>query len=242
MMTRDTRLTLIAFAAMTLAVTVNLTFFQGQRRPGGVETSAIAQTPFGRGGTVEQAIAGSSAAEQAPPPAEAPPQGVAEQIKPMTSALPPVSQGMNRFDIVRAIQRSLGERGYDPGKPDGVVGLVTRAAIMAWEYDNARSLTAEPTEQLMADIVTKAQATAASARGAMPEVKTSEAASVVRSVGQWLAALGYPLQKTESTFTEAMSRAIRDYEASQKMPETGRISAPLVARLSRAAQSKQAAR
>ena len=40
----------------------------------------------------------------------------------------------------------------------------------------------------------------------------------------------------------ALQRAIRDFEASQKLPETGRISAPLVARLSRAGQAKQAAR
>ena len=60
------------------------------------------------------------------------------------------------FETVRAIQRELNLRGYEVGTPDGKRGLVTEAAIMAFEYDHAMALTGEPTEALLMQILMEA--------------------------------------------------------------------------------------
>lgn len=153
------------------------------------------------------------------------------------AAAPAPVPAVSRLEMSRAIQRGLGALGYEPGQPDGIVGLMTRAAIMAYEADSGLALTGEPSEALMRRLALGPSAPIVTRKGAI-EVRNAEAAAIVKSVGQWLAALGYPLQKNEITMSAALVRAIRDFEASQKLPETGRISAPLVARLSRAGQGK----
>ena len=59
----------------------------------------------------------------------------------------------NSAEIIRGIQRELNGRGYDAGPPDGVVGLITRAAIMAYEHDYGLPLTATPSQDLLSRIV-----------------------------------------------------------------------------------------
>jgi peptidoglycan hydrolase-like protein with peptidoglycan-binding domain len=135
-------------------------------------------------------------------------------------------------ETIRAIQRELQARGYEPGPADGVPGLVTRAAIMAFEHDNALPLSGAADEALLkAVLLGGAHAggtTAASAAG-------PHAVHVTRSVQQWLASLGYRPGPADGRIKEETSRAIRAFEVDQKMTATGRVSGPLVARLARAA-------
>jgi Putative peptidoglycan binding domain len=56
-------------------------------------------------------------------------------------------------ETIRAIQRELMARGYETGGQDGVTGLVTRAAILAFEHDHGLALSAEPTDDLLRAIV-----------------------------------------------------------------------------------------
>lgn len=236
-MTRETRIGLFAFAALGLTVSCNLFFLQGRRISNSVETSAILKPAT----IAEFSDQGANATPADVQPAKtliiSPPQPA---VRPLPVAIaPPLS--VSRNDMVRAIQNGLGAQGYEPGTPDGIMGLMTRAAIMAYEADNGLPLTAEPSEDLMRRFEPGAKV-APSARKGAPEVKTLEAATLIRNVGTWLQAIGYPVTKNETSMSVAMVRAIRDYEASQKMRETGRISAPLVARLSRAGQPKTATR
>jgi peptidoglycan hydrolase-like protein with peptidoglycan-binding domain len=216
-----------AFFILGAAVAANLFFFQEKRRVSPVVTAALT-SKLTQDGLPSHDYArdtpivlrpGAANATQAPPEV----QSIAR-----TNSEP----AMSRAEIVRGIQRELNTRGYSPGSPDGVAGLVTRAAIMAYEHDNGISLTGDPTQELLGRIVL-GPAVPAVARPGKSDVKGAEAAAVVKSVAQLLAAQGYGVAKSEGGIDAALVKSIRDFEAGQKLPETGRISAPLVSRLIR---------
>lgn len=243
-MSRETRVCLLAFAGLTTAVTFNLFFLQGRRVETSVETAAIVR-PQRMAPEAPRTAADAMPAPGEAPASEATLEGVLapppQPARPLPVATAPAGN-LSRYDIVRTIQKGLAAQGYEPGLSDGLIGTMTRAAIMAYEADNGLALTAEPSEDLMR-LIERGPAAGMPARRGPAEVRTNEATALVRNVSQWLAALGYPIPKTEGVMSPALSAAIRDYEASQKMPETGRISAPLVARLSRAGAARtQAAR
>lgn len=235
-MGRETRIGLLTFAVLSLAVTCNLFFMQGRRVQTSVETSAILRpVDLQAAAPAEPAVPVTDDLAAPPVLTVTPPQPA---VRPLPVAVaPPVS--MARSEVIRVIQKALNAQGYEPGTPDGITGLMTRAAIMAYEADNGLALTAEPSEDIMRRMERGA---AAAPRKGPPDVKTLEAATLIRNVGQWLSAIGYPVSKNETSMSKALVRAIRDYEASQKMPETGRISAPLVARLARAGQGRNEGR
>jgi peptidoglycan hydrolase-like protein with peptidoglycan-binding domain len=64
---------------------------------------------------------------------------------------------------------------------------------------------------------------------------TAEAESAIRSVQTSLARLGYKPGRVNGRLTPDTARAIREFEVDQSLPESGRISGPLVARLDRLA-------
>ena len=135
-------------------------------------------------------------------------------------------------ETIRAIQRELQARGYEAGAADGVPGLVTRAAIMAYEHDNGQPLSGAADEALL-----KAVLLGGAHPGARPATAAPgpHAVQVIRAVQQWLASLGYSPGVADGQPKNETSRAIRAFELDQKMPATGRISGPLVAKLARAA-------
>ena len=137
------------------------------------------------------------------------------------------------YTTTRAVQRELESRGYVIGASDGVAGLVTRAAIMAYEYDHGLALTGEPTPYLLQTIIlgTAASETVAAAN---PRVGP-HAEQVIRTTQQSLVGLGYGPIKVDGILGETTVRAIRRFEQQQSMPQTGRISGLMVSRLARLA-------
>ena len=133
------------------------------------------------------------------------------------------------FETIRAIQRELNLRGYEVGTTDGRRGLVTEAAIMAFEYDHGLALTAEPTDALLMQVLMET-ARPEPRRRASVELSAS-AELVVRKVQQQLAAAGYMAGKPTGRLDEDTVRAIREFEGDQRIPETGRVSGQLVAKL-----------
>ncbi|MFA5901502.1 MAG: peptidoglycan-binding domain-containing protein [Hyphomicrobium sp.] len=140
--------------------------------------------------------------------------------------------------VVLAVQRELQIRGYETGGRDGVVGAMTRGAIMAFEHDHGLPLTGRPTDELLKAIVlgTSGKPGAVSAKAG-----TAEAQEVIRNVQQSLAKLGYKAGAVSGKLTPETARAIRAFEADQALPESGRISGPLIARLGRLAGSGRVA-
>ena len=136
-------------------------------------------------------------------------------------------------EVTKAIQRELASRGYEAGVADGLPGLVTRAAIMAFEADHGLAMTAEPTEALLQKILLGGMQSAR--KGALAAQTGAEAERVIRTVQQSLSNLGYGVKTVDGRMGDTTARAIREFEAQQGLKQTGRISGQLVARLARLA-------
>jgi len=135
-------------------------------------------------------------------------------------------------EVTRAVQRELRIRGYETGAVDGVPGLMTRAAIMGFEFDHGLPLTGRASQDLLKSILLGGGEAARKRNGA-PDVKSTAAAEVIRSVQRSLAKLGYRPDRLDGKLTPETARAIREFEVDQALPESGRISGPLVSRLAR---------
>ena len=223
----DLKIASATFLLLTVSVAINLLVMQEQRGDRAIETSAI-------GASVPQPAAGwemSGGAADASDvntvvtglAAGMPAGGTLQGASVQTKGMP---------DVVRGIQRELNARGYSAGSPDGVAGLVTRAAIMAYEHDYGLPLTAGATQDLLSRIVLGSSAPSPS-NGVASRTAGQEADAVIRSVKQQLTARGYAVGKIDGTPSDLLARAIREFEIDQKLPESGRISGPLVSRLTR---------
>ena len=134
-------------------------------------------------------------------------------------------------EVTRAVQRELQIRGYETGGADGTPSLMTRAAIMGFEYDHALPMTGRPSQRLLKAIILGDGARTARPVGSNGQ--SGEAAEVIRSVQTSLLKAGYRPGRATGKLTPETTRAIRAFEADQALPETGRVSGPLVSRLAR---------
>jgi peptidoglycan hydrolase-like protein with peptidoglycan-binding domain len=221
-----------AFFVLGAMVCANLFLFQEKRRVSPVETAALTARMTSDGLAVPNLSAQDYA--NGGPIVLRPNAGSVTQssLQAQSPGRPASEPAMSRADVIRAIQRELNTRGYAPGAPDGVAGLVTRAAIMAYEHDTGIALTGDATQEILGRIVL-GPAVPAAARPGKSEVKGPEAAAVVKLVAQSLTAQGYGASKSDGTLDAALVKAIREFEADQKLPDTGRVSAALVSRLIR---------
>ncbi|MBO0742652.1 MAG: peptidoglycan-binding protein [Hyphomicrobiaceae bacterium] len=150
-------------------------------------------------------------------------------------------------ETLRAIQRELKLRGYGPVPINGIMGLATRAAIMAFEHDHGMALSAEASEGLLKRIVLGAVEPQEVEpqdvnRSVTDRSASARAAGVIRSVQQWLAALGYQSGQSDGRLGEETVKAIRQFEVDKGMVPRGRVSAELVSRLSEAIAAKSSQR
>lgn len=155
------------------------------------------------------------------------------QLSPVT--LPGADPAEARRATVRAVQTELARRGYEPGAASGAPSLVTRAAVLAYEYDQGLPLTAEPSPEVLAHLRHGTSAPGAAVgleAGASPP--TGHAEAVIRSVQQSLGALGYLAASADGIATDETVRAIREFEMDAGLVPTGRISGPLITRLTKA--------
>lgn len=144
-------------------------------------------------------------------------------------------------ETIRAVQRELHARGYEPGTQDGVPGLVTRAAVLAFEEDHKLPLTAEPSENVLKAILLGGAPLLTGSIGTTERVAPG-VEFVVRAVQQHLTSLGYQTRRTDGRLNPDTTRAIREFELDQGTPATGRITGPLMARLVKAAATRRTAR
>lgn len=199
------------------------------------------------------AAAAQATAPSAPAAAQTPPKAVDERpqrlalappqaairlarLKPDAShpeIIPEAPDAEGTSETIRAVQRELQLLGYGPLQVDGVPGLLTRAAIMAFEHDNRMALTGEATETLLKRLLLgqSAEKVNASDTG---KVRSEQAEIVLRTVQQSLAALGYQPGKVDGRVGEETGRAIREFEMDHGLDPTGRVSAELFSRLAKA--------
>jgi peptidoglycan hydrolase-like protein with peptidoglycan-binding domain len=227
---RDRKIAIGASVLMTLSVAVNLAAFQGKGQGTAIETGGLPA----RGSWVDGPGLGLGPAT---PATTAP-------ALPGPAAHSDTAQGddVNTAELTRGIQRELDARDYDAGPPDGIAGLVTRAAIFAYEFDNGLVLSGKPSEALLSQIVLGSSSL--EQNNARPGKTISpEGEALVRDVKHKLDALGYRTGAAGGALTPELSRAIRDFEAAQKLKSSGRISGPMMSRLIRLqGQAKTATR
>ena len=144
----------------------------------------------------------------------------------------PVVQQMPQdgTEATRAVQRELQARGYDTGATDGVAGIMTRASIVAFEFDHGLALTGKPSQALLKIILLGGDAASAKTSRKSP---SADATSLIKSVQKSLAERGYNPGPVSGQLTPATARAIREFEVDQSLPESGRPSGQLIARLAR---------
>lgn len=210
---------LVAFLVLTVGVGANLLLLQSGAR--------LAHARAGGELLAKSQRERQLALEVARPATQQAGVRTASAIKPEVMSADAADHG----DTVRAVQRELHHRGYLSGTHDGVAGLVTRAAIMAYEHDNGLPLTAEPSEELLKRILLGAAASPPPA--ATSKDKRGQPEMITRTVQQTLSGLGYNTGKADGRLGEDTQRAIRDFESDNAMPETGRVSGHLVARLAK---------
>lgn len=143
-------------------------------------------------------------------------------------------------DLTRAVQRELQVLGYEAGGVDGVAGLTTRAAIMAFEWDAGLPLTGEPAQHVLQALLMGSgrNGVAGAGIGVPPSI---QAAQVIRTVQQGLTALGYGSFKNAGMMTAETQRALRLFEVHEGLTETGRISGTLASRVMRLSGEKRLA-
>jgi peptidoglycan hydrolase-like protein with peptidoglycan-binding domain len=213
------KLQLIAFLLLSGGVAANLFFLQPRARGSdgeGMDARRMASAdPIGVGdtGSIGRPGARSDAGLTA-------------------SSLLPVSIPHDGADLTRAVQRELQVRGYETGGVDGVAGLMTRAAVMGFEYDHGLALSGRPSQELLKRILLGGD-TASKPIGSRGQ--SAEARDVIRQVQSSLAKLGYRPGRIDGELTPETARAIREFEVDQALGESGRVSGPLVARLARLA-------
>jgi peptidoglycan hydrolase-like protein with peptidoglycan-binding domain len=217
---------LLGFALVLAGVTVNAIYLQ-DREQAVRETARQASRPERKPVVAAPAAhgpRGGAAASEAP-----------LRIARFGSASPPVpvSQASVDQETVRAIQRELSARGFGPVPNDGNLGLVTRAAIIAYEQDHRLPLTAAASEDLLHRLVlgTPAATAAAGEEGSAVQAASPEAEAVIASVQRSLAQLGYRPGGADGRLGEETARAIHDFEVDRGMVPKGRISAELVPQL-----------
>lgn len=128
-------------------------------------------------------------------------------------------------ETVRSVQRELAGKGYGALTADGVLGLSTRAAIMAYEHDNRLPLTAEASEALLRHLLMGPSGADATGAG---KVKSAAAERVVRSVQQQLTLRGYRPGRIDGRMSEDTIEAIRQFELDAGAAPKGRIAPDLI--------------
>jgi peptidoglycan hydrolase-like protein with peptidoglycan-binding domain len=235
------RIALLSFVLVTTGVAVNALFLQ--TRPLGATKAATSRQPADP--PADRARRSSAAAPvDRSKPAATDSSGKEQTLRiarfaPDTAILRAPLTGPwaeTSVETVRAIQRELKARGYGPLPDDGVIGLATRAGIMAFEHDHALGLTGQASEELLKRILLGTSPEAASTGPA--KIRSAEAEQVIRTVQQRLSVLGYRIARVDGWLGEDTVKAIRDFEMDKGLVPKGRISADLVARLSAAADTK----
>jgi len=239
---RQVRAAVCAFLVLSGGVGVNVTLLQK-----GSTAKDAARGRFelgGQGSNIEESSLASASARMSGPiehGGQAKSEGIATAAPLTAGDAGRITEGASAFaardeaEVVHALQRELRRRGYDPGTPNGVANLATRAAIMAYQYDHDLPLTSEPSEELLKAIVFETSGGVREFGSGSSRELSPQAEQIIRTVQQSLLALGYTVGKVDGRHSEDTQRAIRKFEMEQGIQPTGRVSGQLVAHLARVA-------
>ncbi len=228
------RLALTGFLAVAGAISVNALYLQEPPSRLPEVTGAVrAGDPALRDGsarTPETASPQTRPQPRQPAPASPPssPSARAEAQAPgdmPQEATPPRAEAQERIPakvLVGAIQRELGDRGYDAGQRDGNVDVPTREAIMAFEFDAGLALTGTPSEILLKQILFGPYRTNRGADEGSERIEREP--RVVGAVQTRLAELGFSTAPATGRMSAATREAVRAFEQNRDLPISGKLS------------------
>ncbi|NJM35256.1 MAG: hypothetical protein HC850_11700 [Rhodomicrobium sp.] len=207
------RLFFAVFLAVAAAISVNALYLQNASRLAGAATGG-------------QATASLPQRENLPAaPLEPAPATAAPEPKPDIPAVQPVSQPVQPqtarppLRLVKAIQRELADRGYAPGAP-GELDTATRAAIVAYEFDENMPLAGEASEAVLKSLIF---GRAAGKTGPGPAARFERRRDLVAEVQDALARLGYVSGAIDGRLDEKTREAIRKFEIDRQLDAEGRL-------------------
>ncbi len=197
---------LVAFAGLAAAITYNAMFLQAGRHPAAMsieaEGSGMRSPREDRMSSVSTRTLPQTGKRTAPGP---------------------------RSQTILAIQRNLKEEGYEPGPADGVIGHMTRAAIMAYQYDQGLAVTGEGSSGLLKTMIFGSSTGTSGQRASLPVPEKTKA--LVRAVQKSLTELGYKPGPADGISGAATRKAIERFERDRKLDVKGRISGRLMKEL-----------
>jgi peptidoglycan hydrolase-like protein with peptidoglycan-binding domain len=230
------RIALVSFLLVSAGVATNALFLQARPSAAG-KASADGSSPRPVGDRTGRSSESTTARRNGVPEEQA--LRIA-RFAPDPAKIDPAPTGPDDTadpETIRAIQRELKLRGYGPVAGDGIIGLTTRAAIMAFEHDHAMALSGEANDRLLKRILLGVREAAGTDGAGAGKVRSGYAEQVIRSVQQWLAALGYQPGRIDGRPGDETVKAIRDFEVDNGLVPRGRVSAELVTRLAEAAKN-----
>ncbi|MBY0318620.1 MAG: SEL1-like repeat protein [Reyranella sp.] len=190
---------------------------------------------------IVEAVQPPKPAAATPPPPPPPPPEVAGVPKPAFPPLPPSTPvaeppgwPKNTADQIRLIQQALVDLKLLSEKPDGALGPMTRSAILAFQRSVAMRETGEPTVDVFVALQNAVKTGAArpepaKADAAAPTQDTwpSAPADQVKVIQTLLRDLNFSREAPDGVLGPATRSAIRDYERSLGIAQTGEPSKTL---------------
>ena len=149
---------------------------------------------------------------------------------PKDSRAAPKPGGLKVLKLVRAVQRELTSRGYEPGPVDGVEGLKTKAAIMAFQVDQRILVSGRSSEALLRRIVLGGSAGSGSETNSHGDIENRR--QVILTVQSLLKKRGYSPGSRNGLMTATTRDAIKAFERYSGLVPTGRVSGRLIGKLS----------
>lgn len=221
---------------------VNVVLLQGTRRP--PEAAAAATLPAQPGPTLPT-IVGAAPQPDLPAPTDDPVGSLMASADAdlaartndgadTVAAEPIIDEGYASAKLIAGIQRELAAHGYDPGKVNGKAGIVTRAAILAFQFDQRLVLTAEPSPELLRQIVMGMSGPA----GGADEPAGDKAIRIIGGAQRLLTRLGYKPGPIDGQLNETTRKALKRFETDSGFVPKGRVSGEVIAELARQSHAR----
>ena len=225
---------------LTMGVLINLFGLQGGRQASEPAAAAAPRPPGANGGQVSQRTPAPSAptdiagllVDNADADLSARTADVATSL---SHDLPAEATEATAADakLVTALQRELAAHGYDPGKLNGKAGVVTRAAILAFQSDQRLPLTAEPSEELLRQIILGLPG-ASDGRKSEPGPK---ALRLIAGTQRLMKQLGYYAGPINGRLDDVTRKSLRRFETDSGFVPRGRVSGEVLSELARQAKA-----
>lgn len=237
------RLFIAVFAALATATSINALYLQeAPRHIAGVRTvtqpepvkvatvepsAAVvetASTPNPPTASITETPKAASAENLAPSDAQPQQPATAVVHQPIAPPAPRVPPAVPEVlpppvPLVKSIQRELTARGYAAARNDGVLSHDTRAAIIAYEFDENMPVTGEASESVLkALIFAKASGTPSKAKGASAG-RFEQRGDIVGAVQQTLVKYGYISGPADGQLDDRTRDGIRKFEEERGMKQ-----------------------